>query len=134
MNKNKRSLIALNRNLFFAIAILFGLGVSGVIAWQVTATGAPSDKRAMSAPGQNAVNPGSANQNLDLGAGGSSAQPVSQEEVRAIYRGVTTAIRFDISPPLRILAAGGSPARPESREREQMDDRSTGLEGPVGPY
>ena len=127
MNKNKRSLIALNRNLFFAIAILFGLGVSGVIAWQVSATGGPRDnsKRAINAPEQNAGNPGSANQDLDRGAGGPSTQPVSQDEVRAIYRGVTTAARFDISPPLRVLAAGGSPEQRESREcRERTAERN----------
>jgi hypothetical protein len=38
-----------------------------------------------------------------------------QDEVRAIYRGVSTAIRFDISPPLRVLAANGSPDQRESR-------------------
>jgi hypothetical protein len=48
---------------------------------------------------------------------------------KGIFRGVITAVRFDISPSLRTL-----PAEPE-REQEHEDerDRPTGLEGPLGP-
>src|SRR4051794_27658692 len=93
MNKSKRSLIAMNRNLFVTFAILLGLAVSGVIAWQVSATNGTSNQQSTSA--QNTVN-----QALPWGE---TNAPASQEGYQAIYRGVTTAIRFDISPPLRAM-------------------------------
>lgn len=49
----------------------------------------------------------------------------------AIYRGVSRAVRFDISPPLRELAKL-APA-PVEFEDERFDDPPSGLEGPLGP-
>jgi hypothetical protein len=52
--------------------------------------------------------------------------------VSALYRGVSTAIQFDVSPRLRDLA------RPEQfefadKETERYSDLASGLEGPLGP-
>src|SRR5262245_21666442 len=48
-----------------------------------------------------------------------------------IYRGVSTAVKFDISPPLRSIPPAAFVA--EEEEREEWEDRKTGLEGPLGP-
>jgi hypothetical protein len=50
----------------------------------------------------------------------------------AIYRGVGTAVRFDISPPLRELALK-QPVAAAGVEDERFDDPPSGLEGPLGP-
>jgi hypothetical protein len=59
------------------------------------------------------------------GGGVGAAQP---DIPHGIYRGVSTAVKFDISPPLRDLA----PAEftPPAAE---IPERATGLEGPLGP-
>jgi hypothetical protein len=47
-----------------------------------------------------------------------------------IYRGATTAVRFDVSPPLRLMRS----TEPAISEEEEVDDeRPSGLEGPLGP-
>src|SRR5262245_60502614 len=50
----------------------------------------------------------------------------------ATYRGVSTAIRFDISPPLSELAKLRLET-PVEIEDERHDDPPSGLEGPLGP-
>lgn len=58
-------------------------------------------------------------------------QPATNSETgRGYYRGVGTAERFDISPPLRTLR---NTTTKEERERDEFEDRPTGLEGPLGP-
>ena len=123
-------MIALNRNLFFALTVFVGLAVSGVIAWQVSATGGLGDnsQRSINAPDQNTGNPASGINSL---SGNASSSSSGQDMPHGIYQGVRTAVRFDISPPLRTMV--GTPAR-ESREREEFEDLPTGLEQPVGPY
>ena len=51
---------------------------------------------------------------------------------RGIFRGVTTAARFDISPPLRTMTGTGTRVK-EERERSEFEDLVTGLEGTPGP-
>ena len=63
------------------------------------------------------------------GATFSGAAPEPPRE--GIYRGVSTAVRFDISPPLRLMPP--APIVEEERERDEWEDRPTGLEGPLGP-
>ena len=53
-----------------------------------------------------------------------------QPQARGIYRGVSTAVQFDVSPPLRSIPP--QPLRPE-RDRDEFENRETGLEGPLGP-
>jgi Immune inhibitor A-like, MAM domain len=50
--------------------------------------------------------------------------------VSATYRGVSRAVRFDVSPPLRLMTPLPVP-REEPGER--ADDPPSGLEGPLGP-
>jgi hypothetical protein len=52
--------------------------------------------------------------------------------VSARYRGVSTAVRFDVSLPLRLLARLG-PSQPADGESERRTDLPTGREGPLGP-
>ena len=130
MKKFTGKVTAWNRNLIFAVAIVLCLAVTGVIAWEVSAHAATEngsaagisdqkDRRGFDVTTEN-------NQ-----SGDPSVRSGSEDEIRAIYRGVSTAVRFDISPPLRTMA--GSAAR-ESREREEWEDRPTGLEQPLGEY
>jgi hypothetical protein len=49
---------------------------------------------------------------------------------QAVYRGVTRAVRSDVSPPLRSMKP--LPARPE-RDRDEFEERRSGVEGRVGP-
>ena len=58
-----------------------------------------------------------------------SRRVVDQEAGRGMYRGVKTAERFDVSPPLRSMK--GTTTK-EERERGEFEDRKTGLEGPLG--
>ena len=53
----------------------------------------------------------------------------NSDTARGVYRGVGTAVRFDVSPPLRTMK--GTKTR-EERERDEFEDRRTGLEGPFG--
>src|SRR6185295_15364389 len=47
-----------------------------------------------------------------------------------VFRGATTAVRFDVSPPLRLMRS----TEPTIAEEEEVDDeRPSGLEGPLGP-
>jgi hypothetical protein len=48
--------------------------------------------------------------------------------VRAVYRGVSTAVQFDVSPPLRSIPP--LPIRPE--KHPEIEDRPSGLEGALG--
>lgn len=56
----------------------------------------------------------------------------AEGESLAIYRGVSTAVQFDISPPLSELALR-TPTVPTVQKRDELRDRPTGLEGPFGP-
>ncbi len=58
------------------------------------------------------------------------AKPTPQNTGRGLYRGVTTAVRFDVSPPLREMK--GTVAF-EEPERGKFEERLTGFEGPPGP-
>ena len=64
--------------------------------------------------------------------GSAQSRPVvNQDNARGMYRGVKTAERFDVSPPLRTMPV--SPAR-EELDRDKFEDRTkTGFEGPLGP-
>ncbi len=46
--------------------------------------------------------------------------------------GITTAERFDVSPPLRSMKVVNN-HEAEEKERDEFEDRPTGLEGPYGP-
>lgn len=48
-----------------------------------------------------------------------------------IFRGATTAVRFDVSPPLRLMR-NVEPTMSEEEERDG-EERPSGLEGPLGP-
>lgn len=66
-----------------------------------------------------------------------SPAPVATQQLRdqipaAEYRGVTTAVRFDVSPPLRDLALR-APAVAPQEEDARAEDPPSGLEGPLGP-
>ena len=61
-----------------------------------------------------------------------AASPSSQDSVAVrsgVYRGVGTAARFDVSPPLRSIPP--LPIKPETHTKKE--DRPSGLEGPLGP-
>jgi hypothetical protein len=58
-----------------------------------------------------------------------SGQP-DQPQAQGIYRGVSTAVQFDVSPPLRSMTP--LPVQP-GRNRDEFENRNTGLEGPLGP-
>jgi len=58
-----------------------------------------------------------------------AAMPRAQDAPSAIYRGVSTAVQFDVSPPLRSIA----PLAAKPGEFREIPDRATGLEGPFGP-
>jgi hypothetical protein len=53
----------------------------------------------------------------------------SADDASAIYRGVSTAVQFDVSPPLRSMQA----AEVDPAAITEIPDRDTGLEGPLGP-
>ncbi|NJN54581.1 MAG: hypothetical protein HC804_07380 [Anaerolineae bacterium] len=56
----------------------------------------------------------------------------AQETVSSgIYRGVSTAVHFDISPPLRDMVAPDTPAN--AAGNVEIPERATGLEGAYGP-
>ncbi len=55
--------------------------------------------------------------------------PAAQEGPMAIYRGVSTAVQFDISPPLRDIP----PAELDPNLVFEDFDPPSGLEGPLGP-
>ena len=60
-----------------------------------------------------------------------SRPPVNQDNARGMFRGVKTAERFDVSPPLRTMQV--APAKGEL-DRDKFEDRTkTGYEGPLGP-
>src|SRR5262245_60761114 len=52
-----------------------------------------------------------------------------QNAPHGVFRGVKTAERFDISPPLSSLK---NTRTREERERDEFEDRRTGYEGPLG--
>ena len=54
---------------------------------------------------------------------GPTAQPAG------IFRGVSTAVKFDVSPPLRSIA----PLAPQESKPFEIPERGTGLEGAFGP-
>lgn len=58
-----------------------------------------------------------------------AGQP-DQPQVRGIYRGVSTAVQFDVSPPLRSMTP--LPVQP-GRDRDEFENRDTGLELQPGP-
>ena len=47
---------------------------------------------------------------------------------RAVYRGVTRAVRSDVSPPLRAI----TPPEYRARVHREIPERRTGLEGALG--
>jgi uncharacterized repeat protein (TIGR01451 family) len=53
----------------------------------------------------------------------------TQPQANVIYRGVSTAVKFDISPPLREIA----PRQPNGETPQAPRDLPTGLEGALGP-
>jgi hypothetical protein len=59
----------------------------------------------------------------------SAAAAGDEGAARGIYRGVSTAVKFDVSPPLRLIPP--LPIRPE--EHTALENRNSGLEGPLGP-
>jgi hypothetical protein len=65
------------------------------------------------------------------GADNKADQPVAQPP-KAVFRGAFSAVRFDISPPLRSMVPITLPA-PEGGNREREDDDLWGTEGPYGP-
>src|SRR4051794_6189678 len=109
MNNKKRSMIAINRNLFVALAVLVGLAASGMVAWQVGATGGSTRDVNRTGVAQIDLNPAAERPE----AGNPSSPSVKQVENQAIYRGVRTAARFDISPPLRSMSGAASIVEPE---------------------
>jgi subtilisin-like proprotein convertase family protein len=129
MKKSVGSLIALNRNLIIVLAVLLGAAASGVIAWQVNAgpKGSASEqlRKEMSREERESlrVSP------VDGLRAQQAVRP--QDNPRGMYRGVKTADRFDVSPPLRTLIGKGFPAH-EEKERTEFEDLPTGLEGPLG--
>ena len=64
-----------------------------------------------------------------LGAAPPPGAP-DQPQVKGIYRGVSTAVQFDVSPPLRSMTP--LPVQP-GRDRDEFENRNTGNEGPLGP-
>jgi hypothetical protein len=60
-----------------------------------------------------------------------SASGAAEPKQSAVYRGVSTAVKFDISPPLRSIPP--QPAVEEEEERDKFEERRSGLEKPVGP-
>jgi hypothetical protein len=66
---------------------------------------------------------------LAQASGASPGSPDSVAGRGSVYRGVSTAVRFDVSPPLRSI-----PPRPIKPEKHpSKEDRPSGLEGPLGP-
>ena len=130
------SFITSNRNLVIALAVLLGVTGSIVIGWQVSATGTSRDnsKISTSQPAAKTSDLPSGVDPANQDAAATSAQHGTQDQVRGVYRGVITAERFDISPPLSSLVneMRGFPVK-EERERDEFEDRPTGLEGPFGP-
>jgi hypothetical protein len=61
-----------------------------------------------------------------------ATQQAASPAVSGTYRGVGTAVQFDVSPPLRELALR-EPAERTGVENERFDDPPSGLEGPLGP-
>ncbi|MEW5989131.1 MAG: proprotein convertase P-domain-containing protein [Chloroflexota bacterium] len=59
----------------------------------------------------------------------SATTQAAQGDVSGIYRGVSTAVQFDVSPPLRTIA----PLTPQNPAGYEVPDRPSGLEGPLGP-
>ncbi len=61
----------------------------------------------------------------------SAAEPPAPaaDPVRGIYRGVSTAVKFDVSPPLRSIAPLPLAANPDRGPEEREND----LAGPLGP-
>lgn len=102
MKKSVGSFIALNRNLIIILAAVFGIAASGFIAWQASAQN--DSKRSTVTAG-------------------------SQTDVRGMYRGVQTALHFDVSAPLRTMK--GSPVKELGKLRE-FEERNTGNEGQLG--
>jgi hypothetical protein len=68
---------------------------------------------------------------LNVSAGNSPTRG-DQSTGHGIFRGVMTATRFDISPPLRTMTATHTHAKDE-RERSEFEDLPTGLERTLGP-
>lgn len=67
-------------------------------------------------------------------AAAAMALPRSQEAPpapSAVYRGVSTAVQFDVSPPLRSIKPQTVEVKPGAFQ--EIPDRATGLEGPLGP-
>jgi hypothetical protein len=49
-----------------------------------------------------------------------------------VFRGVSKAVHFDVSPPLRLIPPVVM-AEPEEDDRDEFEERPSGLEGPLGP-
>jgi len=69
---------------------------------------------------------------LVIGSGGITVAGAADSDPAVIYRGVSTAVQFDVSPPLTELAQR-QPTVESFRERDRDNDRPSGLEGPLGP-
>ena len=131
MKKSVASFIASNRNLLAFFAVIFGVALTGLIAWQVSAM--EGSKNEPKRSNETVANTGNAGTDL-TNAGPKnvlSSEPKNQDSARGMYRGVKTAERFDVSPPLRSMRLVNSHEE-EEKDRDQFEDRKTGLEGPFG--
>ena len=133
MKKSVGSFIALNRNLIIVLAVMLSVAASGLAVWQVSATSESNDSSKTSAREQRREK-GESSAKADASAQGVRAQSAvikPQENSRGMFRGVKTAERFDVSPPLRTMK-GKVTHEEEEAERDEFEDRPTGLEGPLG--
>ena len=107
------------------MAVILGVAASGFVAWQASASG---NKTKMSESERKEKRLLESNPSTYTPRGQSGAT-IAQDNARGMYRGVQTAVRFDVSPPLRTLT--GSPIGKMSKFRE-FEERSTGNEGALG--
>src|SRR6478735_3746308 len=98
-----KDLVANYRNLIVVLFVLFSVTLSTLLVLNVSAGNSPKH-----------------------------GNDAGQDTPHGVFRGVTTAARFDISPPVRTMTGAHTRVK-EERERSEFEDRSTGLEGPLGP-
>ena len=108
MKKSVGSFIALNRNLIIVLAVTLGALASGLIVWNVSA----GSKESATERREEREAPRVTSPEAGLKA---QAAIKPQANPRGMFRGVKTAERFDVSPPLRTMK--GSPVEREERDR-----------------
>ena len=64
-----------------------------------------------------------------LATGSASVPQATDAPPSAIYQGVSTAVKFDVSPPLRDIV----PLVAQDQKPREIPELATGLEGPLGP-